>query len=277
MGLTIHFTLVAPPETDAARAKELVGQLRRHALGFKQRGRVDSIHPLGNDAEALRWAEEWRFFPVPDHPERRHEINVKPVQGFLFLVGVGADCEPLWLGLCRYPLTVRVEGVLRRTDLRGWLLNGFCKTQYASLHGWEHFRRCHTAVIDLLAGARRLELAVEINDEGDYWSGRDLAALRRSLDEMNGAIAAAAGVLKDWSEETGGAPVQAPILAHPQFERLEAVGEARGYASRLRKVLRWVACLQVEAAENLPREGHRQDAMIAAQSLKDRWAARSSS
>jgi hypothetical protein len=156
----------------------------------------------------------------------------------LFPVEVGADCEPLWLGLCRYPLTVQVAGELRRTGLRGWLLKGFCKTQYAGLHGWEHFRRCHTAVIDLLAGARRLGLAIVIKDEGDYWPGHDLAALRRNLDEMNGAIAAAAGVLKDCAEESEGPPVQSPILAHPHFERLEAEGAARGYASRLRRVLK---------------------------------------
>jgi hypothetical protein len=31
--------------------------------------------------------------------------------------------------------------------------------------------------------------------------------------------------------------VQSPILAHPRFERLEAEGDARGYASRLRQAL----------------------------------------
>lgn len=238
MGLTIHFTLAAPPDTDAARAGELVRQLRRRALDFKQRDRVDTVHPLGDDAEALRWAEEWLFFPVSHHPERRHQLCVRPLEGFLFPVGVGEDCEPMCLGLCRYPLTVRVEDGLRRTNLRGWRFKSFCKTQYASLHGWEHFRRCHTAVIDLLAAARRLGLTVEITDEGDYWPGRDLEALRRSLDQMNAVVAAAAGVLKDYAEESGGTRVQSPILAHPHFERLEAEGATRGYASRLRRMLR---------------------------------------
>jgi hypothetical protein len=119
MGLTIHFRLVAPPETDAARAGQRVRQLRRQALDFKQRDRLDAVHPPGEDAEALRWAEEWLFFPVSHHPERRHHVNVRPLEGFLFPVEVGEDCEPLWLGLCRYPLTVQVEGRLRRTNLRG--------------------------------------------------------------------------------------------------------------------------------------------------------------
>jgi len=50
----------------------------------------------------------------------------------------------------------------------------------------------------------------------------------------NAAVAAAAGGLKDGGETADGVPVQAPILAHSQFERLEAEGQARGYASRLR-------------------------------------------
>lgn len=165
MGLTIHYTLAAPPETDAAQAAELVRQLRRRALDFKRRSRVDAVHPLGDDAKTLRWAEQWLFFPIPHPRNRYHQICVQPLEGFLFPVSVGEDCEPLWLGLCRYPLTVRVEDRLRRTKLRGWRLQSFSKTQYASLHGWEHFRRCHTAVIDLLAGARQLGFSVEINPE----------------------------------------------------------------------------------------------------------------
>ena len=144
--------------------------------------------------------------------------------GHLFRVAVGRECEPLLLGLCRY-----ARG--------GWRLKSFCKTQYASLRGWDHFRRCHTAVIDLLAAAKSIGWRVATNDEGDYWPGRDLEALRRNVDEMNGIVAAAAGALKDWGEEHGGEAVQSPIFAHPHFERLEAEGTARGHAARLRKVL----------------------------------------
>jgi hypothetical protein len=112
-------------------------------------------------------------------------------------------------------------------------LQGFCKTQYASLHGWGHFRRCHTAVIDLLVSIQGPGLTVEIHDEGDYWPGRNLAALRRNLDEINGAVAALAGALKDGEEK-----VESPIFRHRNFERLEAEGEARGYGSRLAKAFR---------------------------------------
>jgi len=113
-----------------------------------------------------------------------------------------------------------------RTKLPGWRFHGFSKTQFASLHGWAHFRRCHTAVIDLLAGIRRLGLEVAISDEGDYWPGRSLPELRRNLDEMNGIVAAAAGALKDAHDGEGGG-IQSPIFAHRDFERLEAEGEAK--------------------------------------------------
>lgn len=68
-------------------------------------------------------------------------------------------------------------------------------------------------------------------------SAMNQASLRRLL-QMNAVVAAAAGVLKDYAEESAGTRVQSPILAHPQFERLEAEGAARGYASRLRRLLR---------------------------------------
>ena len=114
---------------------------------------------------------------------------------------------------------------------RGWRLAGFCKTQYASLHGWEHFRHCHTAAVDLLAGLRALGLHVEMNDEGGYWPGRDETELHRNVNQMNGIVAAFAGALKDATDGNGSAPLQAPILAHPHFERIEAEGATRHAAT----------------------------------------------
>ena len=69
--------------------------------------------------------------------------------------------------------------------LAGWRLAGFSKTQYASLHGWEHFQRCHCAVVTLLAASRVPGLLVKISDEGDYWPRRSLTRLRQNLDQMN--------------------------------------------------------------------------------------------
>jgi hypothetical protein len=164
-------------------------------------------------------------------------VELVPLEGFVLIVRPGIDCETLTLGLCRYPAKMEAGGESRRTGLGGWRWEGFCKTQFASLHGWEHFRRCHLAVLGLLDEARRLGCRVKVIDEGEYWPGRNEAALRQNVEQMNGAIAAAAGAMKDFDRAKGAAGVQSPIFAHPQFEHLEAEGAARGHAAALRKVL----------------------------------------
>jgi hypothetical protein len=146
-------------------------------------------------------------------------------------VDFGADCEWVWLGLCRYPATITVGGKKRATGLGSrWQFAHSTKTQYASLRGWENFVRCHVGAIDLLGEWRGLGGSVKITDEGGYWPRRNLATLRRNLDRLNGIVAAVAGAVKDASEGEGAGPVQSPIFAHPQFERLEAEGAARAGA-----------------------------------------------
>ncbi len=227
MGLTIHFDLFTPPETDAVRAQERVRQMRRRAQGFKQRGRVEAVRPIGADPKTLRRAMDCKDVPHPWQDGCKSVIEIPAAAGFLFEVAVGEACEPLWLGLCTYPKTVVMGGRRYHTGRPGWRFHGFAKTQYASLHGWEHFRRCHTAVIDLLHALRRLGLRVQISDEGDYWPGRSVTKLRAELDQMNGVVAAAAGALQDLAGETGDAQeIQSPIFGHPQYERLEAEGAA---------------------------------------------------
>jgi hypothetical protein len=225
MGLTIHFKLKFQSEHAAIedlQARWLVEEARKLAFSFKRKGRVDGVGPLGQDRPARKLGEHFLKYCHPEYGEQW--AAVLPVRAWMFVVDVGADCEPLRLGLCQYPARVWHLGGEQATRLsKGWRLSSFSKTQYASLHGWEHFRRCHTAVIDLLHGLRRLGLGVEISDEGDYWPGRSVTKLRAELDQMNGVIAAAAGALKDFDEALNGqCRVQSPIFAHRQFERLEA-------------------------------------------------------
>jgi hypothetical protein len=230
MGLTVHFKLAVSAGGDGAEAKQHVASMRRAALRFQRAGLVDRVCPIISDAKTLRqFACEWLMLPVPGQANTTTGIEVPPAAGFLFRVDVGEDCEPLWLGLCRYPAAVLHHGRERQTKLgRGWQLAGFSKTQYASLHGWEHFQRCHCAVVNLLAACRTPGLRVKISDEGDYWPTCSLTRLRRNLDQMNGLVAASAGALKDfYGAEGGDSPVQSPIFAHRQFERLEAQGAAR--------------------------------------------------
>jgi hypothetical protein len=132
---------------------------------------------------------------------------------------------------------VLLGGQERRTGLGGWRWQRFCKTQFASLHGWEHFRRCHLAIFGLLEEARRLGCRVTVFDEGEYWPGRNEAKLRKNVEEMNCAIAAAAGAMKDFDKAMDSAGVRSLIFAHPQFERLEAKGAAGKHVAALRKAL----------------------------------------
>ena len=233
MGLTLHYRLTAPEGFAARRAAALVRRLHATASAWAAEGRIESVLPISSERDDLdRFGSAWHALPHPDDAETSVGVQIPPEAGWIFPIELGADCEPLWLGLCRYPPTVAIDGRNRSTRLSGrWQFTHFCKTQYASLHGWAHFVRCHGAAIDLLGVGRGLGLHVKIDDEGGYWPHRDLAALRRHLDEMNGIVAALAGAVKDATEDDGHAPVQSPIFAHPQFERLEAEGAARTGAS----------------------------------------------
>lgn len=230
MGLTVHFKLAAPAGFTGTQAKRLVESMRRVALRFHGEGLVDRVQPITSDAKTLRhFGSDWLILPVPGKENTTIGVEIFPSGGFLFQVEAGEDCEPLQLGLCQYPLKVWFQGnELCTKKGAGWRLSGFSKTQYASLHGWEHFERCHCAVVELLASFRTADLRMKISDEGDYWPRRSLTRLRENLDHMNGLVAAAAGALKDIDEAAAGeSRVQSPIFAHRNFERLEVAGAMR--------------------------------------------------
>ena len=244
MGLTIHYKLCAPTGMAEAELPRLVQDMHRLALDFQRSGRVDAVSDIAAGLEDFMWLSEYFMVRVPDDPDSCRGVEVPVETGMIFNVTLGADSESLRLGLCRYParVTDAQTGRSRKVRRRGWRLGGFCKTQYASLHGWEHFRRCHMAAVDLLVGLRRLGLRVTVSDEGGYWPGRDEAELRRSVDRMNGIVAAFAGALKDAADDSAGPAVQSPIFEHPQFERIEAegmagegavIGEAAGLTRKL--------------------------------------------
>jgi len=240
MGLTIHYGLSAPVSLDPAGARELVEAAREVACRMQRRGAVEKVGPLRSDAGARRMAVAWLTLAVPGQRNTFTGLEVEPTEGSLFCVAIGKDCEPMRLGLFRYPATVRNQGQLRHTRLgRDWQLTGFSKTQYASLHGWEHFLRCHRAVVDVLLGCQRVGMRVTISDEGSYWPGRRTATLRQILEESNGVVAAAAGAFKDLDDGSIGPRVKSPIFAHARFERLEAEGAAR-VGPRLRRLVRAV-------------------------------------
>lgn len=224
MGLTVHFQFTAAADVDVARAKQIVRSMREMALNFQREGFVDEVLPMASDLETLeQFACDWLILPVPGEEDTSTGAEILPEAGYIFLVSVGENCEPLRLGLCRYPATVHFDGkeLAARKPAR-WRMSAFCKTQYASLRGWEYFQRCHCAVVQMLAACRMPDLRVKITDEGGYWPRRSLSKLRENLDRMNGLVAATAGALKDAAENPDA--IQSPIFAHKNFERLEAQG-----------------------------------------------------
>lgn len=226
MGLSIHYTIRAP-RLDFAQVKALVRTVRCQAQALQRRGEVEEVLSATTDrAELTRWAVSWKILQDPDDPHTSTGVAVEPLEGCIFPVLLGDDCEPLWLGLCRYPSTVAHNGRVLKTQLgSGWQLRGSCKTQYASLHGWENFRHRHVAVITLLRSWSELGANVRILDEGEWWPRRSDARLRRNIDKINGIVAALAGAVKDATDDGETKPsVVSPIFAHPHFERLEAEG-----------------------------------------------------
>ncbi|MBI4624178.1 MAG: hypothetical protein HY736_13305 [Verrucomicrobia bacterium] len=237
MCLTIHYKLRwTPPKLPPNEGSVLrfVEEARRRIVRARL-GHVTELRFADGGAFNGRALAKVKYDPRDGSKPFDTYLEVTPDSGYLFTLDVGADCEPTTMGLCRYPERVRQLGRVWGVKLPGWRLDLFSKTQYASLHGWEHFRRCHLAVIAALEIWRGLGARVKISDEGGYWPRRSERTLRRELDQMNGAIAGLAGVLKDAADEDGGPPVQAPILAHPQFERLEANG-VRKHGSKIAAV-----------------------------------------
>jgi hypothetical protein len=223
MGLTIHVQLKLEQKLAARAVETMVGAMHARAGRLvKRRGLagISPVVPAEAELQCLRW------ITVETGPNESTGIEVAPTEGWCFAVLPGAGCEPAYFGLCRYPATVAGPGGKRRRTGAGagWSFAGFCKTQYAAIHGWEHFLRCHRAVVDLSLLWEPMGVEVQITDEGDYWPGRNVRALRERLGVYDRAVAGLAGALKDAADEAGGPAVQATIFEHPQFERLEAEG-----------------------------------------------------
>src|SRR5665213_25507 len=108
MGLTVHYKLAAPAETTESQATQLVESMRLLAgRSFYMKGLVDDVGSITTDRKIVRrFGVGWLRLPIPGRPNVSNHVEVHPTTGFLFHVEVGKDCEPLWLGLCKYPKTV---------------------------------------------------------------------------------------------------------------------------------------------------------------------------
>jgi hypothetical protein len=224
MGLTIHYKLSLPRGADAPVHRRIVQFRARVEKRCSARNGMQ-VFPATTDAVELnRWACAYLAVRDDRDPECIHPLEVPPIGGCIFPVSIGEGCEPLWLGLCRYPETIQLrERAIRTGQSAGWRFSAGCKTQYASVHGWEHFLRCHSTVVELLRLAVESGIQVRITDEGGWWPRRSDQNLRRAIEKNNRLVAAVGGALKDRAGDQP-QPVQSPIFEHPDFERLESEG-----------------------------------------------------
>ena len=203
MGLTIGYQLSARRPLKLAALPKLIAPLRdaAHDLGFERVGELVQIGPdyLGQ-FEQPRGMKKCQLADL-----------LPPAEGWVFSAVPGDGSESVEIGLCRH------EG------LPGWRWRGGCKTQYASRHGWGHFRDCHRRVVDLLRACEKAGWRVKVMDEGRYWETRSETALRAKIGEYDRLVAALGGVLKD-AAESAGERVHGSIFDDPRFERLEAEG-----------------------------------------------------
>jgi len=219
MGLTIHYKLSVAKNLSSAVVRELADRTARYAQKIG----------CAEVSEVLRADGDEKLAPLFVHvgrPEDGCFGHVAPKRGWLVEVYPGEGCESALFGLCQYPRRIPFRAGSIATGFEGgWLMKGFCKTQYAGEHGWEHFLKCHRQIISLLDFWRQLGVMVEVTDEGEYWQTRSEEKLRNKLQQYDGLVAAVGGMLKDMPNDSGGSlSVESPIFDYANFERLEHEG-----------------------------------------------------
>ena len=119
----------------------------------------------------------------------------------------------------------------------------FCKTQYANspkCGGLPNFLRAHLSVCSILEKAGHLGFKVNVSDEGDFWTKRDVKALAETVGEWDAMIAGMFGVLKDATTPAAGLVLDSAISGRRDFEQLELkaqTGEIGKMLQRIRNCL----------------------------------------
>lgn len=215
MGLHLNFELRLSANTAPAAVVEILRELRTFMLTqpFATVSQLlavcDSDESIAPRRQALRL---YAGIVATPHDEDRPPLTGDPDSAIGFFVNPGQGCETAFFAL------------LRRHDASGvpadWYWQCSCKTQYASAVSDAHFITCHTSLINVLDHASQLGLHVVVGDEGHYWETRDTKRLLREVGYMNHLVARVVGALSD-AMGNANARIQAPIIEHPRFERLE--------------------------------------------------------
>ena len=122
----------------------------------------------------------------------------------------------------------------------------FCKTQFANERGLPNFLRAHLTVCAILEKAQEIGFKVEVQDEGGFWTKRDVKALAEAVGNWDHRIAAIVGVMKDAAPD---GMLQSPIQNRRDFEHLEMQGLNAGYGVVAGKIADYLAQLKLPKPE----------------------------
>lgn len=229
MGLCINYelSLHAPSDEDA---EQLMERLRGYCETLGAETVTPVIRLSGRDlALPVDAHEPWsaeRFMHILANISRSHRDgtdggveDADRLAALVFLLNPGEGSETAFVGLVRPGLSA-VRPDADRAHLQGrWYWSSWCKTQYASTISDEHLVHCHLIVVRTLEEAMRLGCHVEVRDETGYWETRSTDRLIAAVRNMNRIVARVAGAFHD---ATGGqVPLESPVFADPDFERLE--------------------------------------------------------
>ncbi|HYU27511.1 MAG TPA: hypothetical protein VEK83_00620 [Gemmatimonadales bacterium] len=220
MGLHLNYELRLPDSTDAEEVENVLVRLRDFALALPFQSVTEIYRPdfgrFDSRGGGLRFlASVIAKVFVDDTPPLIAHIDL--VRGFSVIPGNG--CES-----AAFAFMPRADQSGKHGD---WFWHSSCKTQYASVISDAHLVTCHRGLVKLLDHAIELGVSVVVRDETRYWETRDEQRLISEVHNMNRIVAALAGKLSDHVGVANGR-VQAPIFAHPRFERLEMGHDEHG-------------------------------------------------
>jgi hypothetical protein len=226
MGLTISYKLSTrePWTSEGVCGRlEILSDYARH-LGCVN---VSPVIPASEQAEITD-----KLHTVGRGHARRY-VPIRAAEGWVVVIDVGNGCQPLALGLCKYPSEWRCQHGhswprWHPTNISDeWQFSWFCKTQFSGKHGLAHFVRCHKSVISLLDFCRKAGLDVTVRDETGYWEQRGGTELIKVVRTSEALLAAFGGLLKDVAETRCGRKIASPIFDYANFEHLEHGGWER--------------------------------------------------
>lgn len=231
MGLTIHYKIKSRARSDK-RVAELLGKMRQICmdLPFAKVGELVDLSGLRQVQQRRRKVVR----PASVQVDPLIKITIPPDRLITFETIVGPECEPMDVGLCKYPREVKFRGRTIKTRLGGWKWSSFCKTQFANdprAGGLPNFLRCHISVVTALERFAELPtIKVDVNDEGEYGTCRraraglhDIRRLTKNIGESSEMIAAMTGVLRDVLKDA----LVSPMDGRPDFEELEHRGRLK--------------------------------------------------